>query len=266
MLEEEEKGESQDENKPDAEKAVKVNGLNIPKIDLVERVKSVDKRLLFFLLVLFVLAFGTRAHLLKYDLLFGFDSYYHARMAGTLIETGVVPEIDPMSYYFMEGGVPAPKNQFLWHFSAAIYNVTTLGRGYDKELWIQYVKWLPALFGALTAVGMFFLGKEMYGKKAGYVMAMVAAIIPSFVYRTLAGFFEEDCLGFLWFVIGMVFFVRAVKIPVFNRRGQCGSFRPFLRNYGDYLGDVPACSACARPLLCVCNDAYLHQDGSAENV
>jgi dolichyl-diphosphooligosaccharide--protein glycosyltransferase len=208
--------------KPDAGLAglgVKAGGLKAPKLDLVERVKKVDKRFLFFLLLLFVLAFGTRAHLFKYEYLFGFDSYYHARMTGTLIETGFVPESDPLSYYFMEEGVAPPRNQFLWHFSAAIYNIATLGQGYDRELWITFVKWLPALFGALTAVGMFFLGKEMYGRKAGYVMALVAAIIPSYVYRTLAGFFEEDSLGFLWFVLGMVFFARAVKVPVFNRKG-----------------------------------------------
>jgi len=192
----------------------------MPENNFVETLKGVDKKQIFFLIVIFALAFGTRAHLFKYDYMFGFDTYYHARMAGLLVQEGSLPDVDPQAYYFMEeGGGNLPQNRFFWYFTAGIYNITTLGAGYDKELWISYVKFLPALFGALTSIALFFVGKELYDKRAGYVMAMMAAIVPSFVYRTLAGFFEEDSLGFLWMVIGLVFFVRAVKNPVFNRKG-----------------------------------------------
>lgn len=192
----------------------------MPGLKLFEKIRNVDRKQLFLLFLIFALAFGIRAHLFKYDLLFGFDSYYHARMVGTLIENGALPQVDKLSYYFMEsGGGSLPQNTFFWYFTAAIYKIATLGGGYDKALWIQFVKGLPALFGALTCVAMFFLGKELYDRKVGYVMAFMAAVVPSFVYRTLAGFFEEDSLGFLWLVIGMVFFTRAVKDPVFNRKG-----------------------------------------------
>ncbi len=187
--------------------------------DISNKIKHVDRKQLFLIFLIFALAFGIRGHLLKYDYMFGFDSYYHARMAGELLETGIVPAVDPNAYYFVEGGVAPPKNQFFWYFTTGIYRVTTLGAPYDKDTWILFVKILPALFGALTVVAMFFFGKEIYGKSAGYVMALVAAVVPSFVYRTLAGFFEEDSLGFLWLVIGLVFLVRAIKDPVFNKKG-----------------------------------------------
>ncbi len=186
--------------------------------NIFERAKRADKKQLFLLAVIFLLAFGTRGHLLVYEYMFGFDSYYHARMTGFLLQNGYVPAHDMMSYYFM-GGAPPPQNIFFWYFTAAIYKIATLGAAYNKALWIQFVKVLPALFGALISVAMFFFGKEVYGKKAGYAMAFIAAVVPSFVYRTLGGFFEEDCLGFLWLLIGLVFFVRAVKDPVFNRKG-----------------------------------------------
>lgn len=191
----------------------------MPGFDLVGCLKRVDKKQLFFLLLIFMLAFGIRGHLLKYEYMFGFDPYYHARMAGELLKTGAVPAKDPTAYYFIEKGIAPPKNQFFWYFSTAIYRVTTLGAPYDKTLWTQYVKVLPALYGALTAIALFFFGKGLYGRRAGYVMALVAAVVPSFVYRTMAGTFEEDCLGFLWLVIGLVFFARAVKDPVFNKKG-----------------------------------------------
>ncbi len=175
---------------------------------------------LALLLLIFALAFGIRAHLFKYEYMFGFDSYYHARMVETVLEQGDIPRNDQLAYYFI-GGVPPPRNQFFWYFSAALYKVGsipfTLGT-YNKELWVEFVKFLPALFGALISVAMFFVGKEFYSKRVGYFMAFFAAIVPSFVYRTLAGFFEEDSLGFLWLVIGLVFFARALKNPVFNRK------------------------------------------------
>jgi len=206
------------------------DSFSVPRLDSTEglgkkikqHIKKMDKKQFFLLLMVFVLAFGARGHLIKYQYMFGFDPYYHARMAGFLIENGYVPQVDPMAYYSIPGGQGPPLNQFFWYFTAAIYKIGSIpftGGAYDKDLWIMFVKVLPALFGALISVAMYFLGKEMYGRKVGYTTAIMAAIVPGFVYRTLAGTFEEDCLGFLWLIIGFVFFARAVKDPVFNKRG-----------------------------------------------
>ncbi len=186
--------------------------------EIVGKIKGVDRKQLFFVALLLLLGFGVRGHLLIFEYMFGFDPYYHSRMAAFVIQNGFVPERDQMSYYFMGGG-GMPKNVFFWYFTAAIYKIATLNGAYDKLLWIQFVKVLPALFGALTAAAMFFFGKELYGRKAGYAMAFVGATMPAFVYRTMAGTLEEDSLGFLWMVIGFTFFARAVKNPVFNRKG-----------------------------------------------
>jgi len=196
--------------------------------NLLEAVKgkvlNADKKQLFLLVVLFLMAFGIRAHLAKYDLMFGFDSYYHARINAEVIQYGVAPAIDTMSWYSSQGGgAPLPGvSDFFWQVNAFVYNVFTLGSGYDKQAWINVVKILPALYGALICVAMFFLGKEIYGKKAGYVagctMAFFAAVVPAFVYRTMGGFLEEDALGFLWMVVGLVFLAKALREPELTRR------------------------------------------------
>jgi dolichyl-diphosphooligosaccharide--protein glycosyltransferase len=189
-------------------------------LEILGKSFSIDKKQLFLLVVLFLFAFGIRAHLAKYDLFFGFDSYYHARMVAEVIQNGAVPVIDTMGWYGSEGGgafVPT-SGHFFWNFNAAIYNVVALGGGYNKDLWIMLVKILPALYGALISVAMFFFGKEIYNKRAGYTMAFFAAVIPAFVYRTMGGFLEEDSLGFLWMVIGLVFFARAIKNAEFTRK------------------------------------------------
>jgi len=182
-------------------------------LDVKGVLQGIDKKQIFLVLILFLFAFGIRGHLAKYDLIFGFDSYYHARMNAFVIENGYVPEIDQMGWYDRPGGGAPVSNtgDFFWQFNSVVYKVFTLGGEYDKGTWIEFVKILPALYGALIAIAMFFFGKELYGKKAGYAMAFFAAVIPAFVYRTMAGFFEEDALGFLWMVIGLVFFARAIK-------------------------------------------------------
>ena len=99
---------------------------------------------------------------------------------------------------------------------AAIYNIFTLGSGFDKDLWIQFVKVLPALFGALTIIAMYFFAKKTYSKEAAVVTALIAGVVPSYVYRTFE--FEDDSLGFLWLIIGFVFLARAVKEPSMDKK------------------------------------------------
>ncbi len=175
------------------------------------------KKELFFVFLVFLLAFGIRAHLMIYQLMFEFDTYFHARIAEYVIQNLTIPSVDPLAYYQVQGGATLPNTEFFWAFTAIIFKIATLGSAFSKDTWITAVKIYPALFGALISVGMYFLGKEMYGKKAGATMAFFAAVVPAFVYRTMAGQFEEDSLGFLWLVIGFYFFVRSVKKAEFNK-------------------------------------------------
>ena len=188
--------------------------------NLKEMIVNMDRKQLLVILFIFLLGFGVRAHLMKYELLFGFDSYFHARAVGMVIENGFLVENDPLAYPHWEGGEGGPMHNIspvFWMVTAAIYKVFTFGAAYDKEVWIIFVKLLPAIFGGLIAVALYFMMKEMYGRKAGYVAAFFAALVPSFVYRTMSGFFEEDAIGFLWMILGFYFFVKAIKQPALSR-------------------------------------------------
>ncbi len=175
-----------------------------------------NKKTVFFLFLLFLFAFAIRAHLMKYDLMFAFDSYFHARIASYYAQ-GMFLTKDPIAYYYLSQA-PVLVSSFFWFFTAIFYNVLFLGQ-YSKDSWIWFVKFAPAFFGALTSVAMYFLGKEMFNdKRIGYVMSFFAAIVPSFVYRTMSGFFEEDSLGFLWLVLGFVFLVKAMNEKQLNKK------------------------------------------------
>lgn len=174
-----------------------------------EKFFTKNKRLILIILI-FVMAFSVRGHLLKYDNMFEFDTYWHLRMTGYVLQ-GDLPDYDPLGFY-AQGGTPIYGwPSFVWYLTSFLYIIFTLGMPYNKQLLMEFARYLPAIFGALISIAMYFLGKEIYNRKTGYVMAIVAATIPAFVYRTMAGFFEEDALGFLWMVIGFIFLVKAVK-------------------------------------------------------
>jgi asparagine N-glycosylation enzyme membrane subunit Stt3 len=167
-------------------------------------------KIFFIVLLVFILAFAVRGHLLKYDYMFEFDTYWHLRMTGYTLQ-GDLPEYDSLGFYQQGGSNIENKPKLLWYLTSFLYILFTLGAPYKKELLMQFARFLPAIFGAIIAVAMYFLGKEIYNKKVGIIMALVTATIPAFVYRTMAGFYEDDALGFLWLILGFLFLVKALK-------------------------------------------------------
>jgi len=185
------------------------------------KARGLGKNEFLFLALIFLLGFGIRAQNIqpRYTYFFGFDSYYHGRMVEHIIADGALPKIDSLAYFELPDSqrtVPTGA-VFFWYICAGFHWLFTMFAPYSRGLWLEILKILPAFFGALTATLMYFLGKELWGKKAGYVAAFIAAVIPSYVYRTMAGFLEDDALGFFWLVTGLIFFVRALKNPAFDR-------------------------------------------------
>lgn len=160
--------------------------------------------------LIFILGLSIRAHILRYEYMFEYDPYWHLRATSYVVQ-GHLPDVDPQGFYLQQSSSYKIWPHFLWYFVAGIYKVTTFGAAYDKWLLMDYARWLPAIFGALIAAAMFFLGKEMYNTKTGVAMGVMAATVPAFVYRTMGGFYEEDALGFLWLVLGFIFLVIAIK-------------------------------------------------------
>lgn len=187
--------------------------------NILHRLAHTDTGLI---LLIFLLAFIVRAQLMRYELFFEFDSYWHARMVSYILQGLGAPTVDPLGYYQnIAAATFGSGPHFFWYASAALYKIFTLNSAYNFELWVLFVKILPALYGAVTCVAMYFLGKEIFRgstheKAAGFLAGVFAAIVPSFVYRTMGGFFEDDSFGFIWLVIGFVFYIRA------TRRGELG--------------------------------------------
>jgi len=174
---------------------------------------SEHRKELFIIFLIFILAFGTRAYLMHFELPFEFDPYWHARMLSYMIQTGSVPNTDPIAYWAWPGGMYVDQSSMLfWQISQVAYGIITLGSPvYSKDAVILIMKIMPALFGALASIGLYFLIKEIYGKKPAIAAAIFAAVMPAFVYRTMSGFFEPTSIGFMWITFGLYFLARAAN-------------------------------------------------------
>ncbi|MDO8647798.1 MAG: STT3 domain-containing protein [Candidatus Diapherotrites archaeon] len=179
-------------------------------IDKLKEKISEHRKELFFAFLIFLLAFGTRAFLMKYELPFEFDPYWHARMVSYIVQGQPVPAFDPMAYYYNPQQTDFGSPLF-WYAAAGLYTIVHPFGPYSKDALILVMNLLPALYGALAAFVVFFLVKEIYGRKPAIAAAILAAVIPAFVYRTMAGFFEPTSSGFFWLVSGLYFLVKATN-------------------------------------------------------
>jgi len=222
------------------------SGMRIPKVQMPAfKIPKFDKRMLFTLALIFILGFAIRGHQLQYELFFEFDTYWHARMTSYAIKGELIPVFapenigkgsiidltyckagstecapkDPLAYYQI-GGARIPSDPMgFWFINAAIYKIFTVGSAYNKEVWIQFVKVLPAIYGALTALAMFFLFRRIYrSNKAGYLAGFFTAASSAFVYRTMAGWYEGSSMVFLFMVLGFFLFARATGTLELKRK------------------------------------------------
>lgn len=97
------------------------------------------------------------------------------------------------------------------------------GAGSPSEQVIEAVgAYVPAIMGALVTVPVYFIGKELFNRKAGLLAAALIAILPGqFLWRTMLGFPDYHVAETLFTAVTMMFLILALK-----RAGQKGiSFR-----------------------------------------
>jgi dolichyl-diphosphooligosaccharide--protein glycosyltransferase len=70
---------------------------------------------------------------------------------------------------------------------------------------------MPVLFGGLTPIVVYFLGKEVYDKRSGLLAAFFIALSPAIIQRQVAGFFDNDPFGVFLMLTTFYFFLRSLK-------------------------------------------------------
>lgn len=141
----------------------------------------------------------------------GTDGYYHMRVVEHILETGQHLRYDPMINYPIGAVNPRPP---IFNWSIAIF-ASLLAPFFagDKLLAANYVAaFSPAVWGALTVIPMYFLGKSAFGRKTGLWAAFFLAIMPGNIQRSALGGLDHDSMILFFLVLTAYFVVKSLKV------------------------------------------------------
>jgi len=138
------------------------------------------------------------------------DPWYHMRLVDNLVQH--FPHriyFDPYTFYPHGHDVDfAPFPDLLYGFFAWLF-----GAGSPSTKVTETVcAYFPAILGALVTIPIYFIGKELFNKKAGLIAAALIAVLPGeFLSRTLLGNTDHHAAEILFSTLTMLFLILALK-------------------------------------------------------
>ncbi|MFA5316939.1 MAG: oligosaccharyl transferase, archaeosortase A system-associated [Dehalococcoidales bacterium] len=193
-----------------------------------------DKRIstryltVFIVAAIFCAAFFLRAYFPAEQILgsqwikfSGNDAYYHMRLVDNLVSN--FPQLTAFDPYhiFPDGMQTEGFYLFDWMLAAVIW---IIGLGSPSPVLVDIISvYFPAVLGALAVIPVYFLGKELFNRWAGFIAAILVSVLPSeFLNRSILGFTDHHVIEVLFTTTVMLFLVLAIKS---GNRGNLSSER-----------------------------------------
>ncbi|MFW9935207.1 MAG: STT3 domain-containing protein [Candidatus Thorarchaeota archaeon] len=95
-------------------------------------------------------------------------------------------------------------------FTAALMFLAFQSLGISIDV-MTVVVLFPAIMGVFGVIAIYALGVEVSSKEVGLLAAFFMAILPAYVQRTIAGFFDNEAVGILAILLTLFFFIRALR-------------------------------------------------------
>ncbi|MFA6319984.1 MAG: STT3 domain-containing protein [archaeon] len=92
------------------------------------------------------------------------------------------------------------------------------GLNYNFVLFYHLLLFFPVFCGLIGILLIYLISRKLFDSKIGLISAFFAATIPSIIYRTSIGFFEDENIGVLFFLLSILFYVYALKENDFAKR------------------------------------------------
>jgi len=151
----------------------------------------------------------------------GPDPYYNMRLVETTVQTGHFPyysDSDPLlAYPFGKSGGRAP----LMVMSAIGFSHLLIPFMSEADALGYSMQLIPALFGALLIFPVYFIGKILFGKKAGLIAALLIALIPIHIssgHGSAYGLFDHDSFNLFLYFLTFLFLIKSIKETDLFRR------------------------------------------------
>ncbi|MFX0197198.1 MAG: STT3 domain-containing protein [Candidatus Hodarchaeota archaeon] len=149
----------------------------------------------------------------RYDhLLKAFDPYIQFEIANHILNDGFtdwVNWVDQQTWYPMGRAMGQSSYIGVPLSSVIFYKILHIFGIKIDLMTISFIT--PAILGTLSVLAIYFLGKEVQGKRAGLLTALLLAVTPAHIQRSIAGFFDNESIGILLLIVTYVFFVRGLK-------------------------------------------------------
>ncbi|MEM1549665.1 MAG: STT3 domain-containing protein [Candidatus Methanomethylicia archaeon] len=163
---------------------------------------------------IFLLAFLIRMlPVIKYGpYLSEYDTYYQYRMTQYILDHGLTSWFtwyDKMSWYPNGRNIPETSYLGVPLTASILYTIAKI-LGFNIDL-MEFCAIMPALMGGLTVIIAYLIGREIDGDGTGLIAALILATVQAFMQRTTAGFFDNECVGFLAMTLSILFWIKAMK-------------------------------------------------------
>jgi len=134
------------------------------------------------------------------------DPFYFLRLSETILKNGSLPGVDVMRYPAAHTGFTP---EILPQVTVLIFKIANIFGDYS----IQEVNvFSPVLFYFIGLILFFILTYVLTKSKwTSLISSAFLAFIPSYVYRTTAGFSDHESLGMMAFFSALIVFVLALK-------------------------------------------------------
>jgi len=127
--------------------------------------------------------------------LLAIDSYFWMRHSRNVVEKGhpgdEIRGGKPYdTFMFAPSGREVPPDMFHAYFTGALYRIFRLfNPGIDLMVFIFYI---PILISSLAILPAFFIARKFSGNIGGFFAAMLVAVHPAFMMRSMGGFSDTD--------------------------------------------------------------------------
>ena len=140
----------------------------------------------------------------------GSDSYYHMRVIDHAVATGDHLVWDDMLNY--PNGMRNPRPP-LYDWSVAVAGMllsTLTGLAVADAIGLSLV-FSTAVWGALTVIPVYMLGKAAFGRKAGLLGAFIFALMAGHIERTVLSNADHDAMVLFFVVFSFYFLLRSLQ-------------------------------------------------------
>lgn len=171
---------------------------------------------LMILVLIVTLAFFIRVLPLRWGLyLSEFDPWMQYKEMRYVVDRGWPGFIEFFNWHDYDSWYPYGRDVGRTAFpgvpflAAFIYHILN-GIGFTVDP-LELAAFLPTLMGIVTTLIVFFLGREVGGKPAGFLSAFLIALSNASIQRTHFGWFDDESVSIPFMVLGFLTYILAIK-------------------------------------------------------